>query len=74
MTATPIGEQTQVVEVLCRCPDIEDCDMERYVSDVRIAAREREEALRLLEMARAAGGVPVAIIYPDAFPKVTGLA
>ena len=31
---------THLVEVLCACDDIEHCDMERYVSDVRKAHAE----------------------------------
>ena len=37
---------THEVRVLCACPDIEHCDMERYVSDVRMLYRELEQERR----------------------------
>lgn len=38
--------ETHFVEVACNCPDIEHCDMERYISDVRIAFDEIERLSR----------------------------
>lgn len=34
--------QPHEVSVLCACEDVEDCEMERYISDVRMAYAEIE--------------------------------
>lgn len=43
--------ETHEVMVLCRCPNVEMCSMELYVSDVRVAHAEIEFLTAMLEAA-----------------------
>jgi hypothetical protein len=48
-----VNEQSHEVSIMCLCGDIENCRMERYIADVRIAYAEIEQ---LKEKARLLAG------------------
>jgi hypothetical protein len=49
--------EPHTVEVYCKCSDIEHCDLERYISDVRILLAEFE-AVKGIRMAEYSGSDP----------------